>query len=129
MDVGIKIKLKSPSDFLVIKETLTRIGVASYKTKTLYQTVHILHKKGEYYLVHFLEMFILDGKRSTITEADYEKRNLIAMLLQDWGLVAIDDSYKDLPKAPTSAIKILSYKDKDTWETVSKYTIGNKNSH
>ena len=126
---GVQVEIVAPEKFLVIKETLTRLGVASNKTKTLYQSCHILHKRGLYFVVHFKELFELDGKSSNISQEDLERRNLIANLLQDWGLLIIDQSQKDLIKASTSSIKILSYNDKDTWECKSKYTVGNKNSY
>ena len=123
---GIKIELNEPEKFLLVKETLTRIGVPSNRTKTLYQSAHILHKKGAYFICHFKEMFKLDGKPSNIGEEDYGRRNLIAKLLQDWGLVTIEKPIPADSIAPMSSVKILSFKDKDTWQLVSKYTIGNK---
>jgi len=124
--IGIKIELKDPESFLLVKETLTRIGVASNKTKSLYQSVNILHKRGEYYLVHFKELFILDGKESNISEDDLNRRNLIAKLLEDWGLVMIVEKEDIATVAPLSSVKIISYKDKDSWNLVSKYTVGSK---
>jgi len=123
---GIRISLKDPESFLLVKETLTRVGVASNKTTTLYQSAHILHKQGEYYICHFKEMFKLDGKPSDISEEDLSRRNLIAKLLEDWGLVTVLDSEKLAMLSPMSAVKILSFKDKETWQLVAKYTIGNK---
>jgi len=122
MEVGVKVTLKKPDDFLLCKETLTRIGVANVKTKTLYQSVHILHKKGEYYICHFKEMFTLDGKPSTITEEDLTRRNLIVKLLNDWGLVEVDVS--PLQLAPITSVKIVPFKQKSAWVLVQKYTIG-----
>lgn len=126
LDFGIKISLKTPESFLLVKETLTRIGVASNKTKTLYQSVHILHKQGEYYICHFKEMFKLDGKPSDISDEDFGRRNLIAKLLEDWGLIQVMEVEKLATLAPMSSVKILSYKDKESWALCSKYTIGNK---
>lgn len=124
-EFGIKISLKDPESFLLIKETLTRIGVASNRTKTLYQSAHILHKRGEYYIVHFKELFALDGKRADISDEDYGRRNLIAKLLQDWGLLTILQPEKLKDVGGMSAIKILNFKDKDKWSLTAKYTIGN----
>jgi hypothetical protein len=126
---GIKIELKDPESFLLVKETLTRVGVASNKTTTLYQSAHILHKQGEYYICHFKEMFKLDGKPSNISEEDLSRRNLIAKLLEDWGLIKVIDIEKLAMLSPMSSVKILSFKDKDTWSLVSKYTIGNKKGY
>lgn len=126
MNFGIKVSLKDPESFLLVKETLTRIGVPSNRTKTLYQSAHILHKQGEYYICHFKEMFKLDHKPSDISEEDLKRRNLIAKLLEDWGLVTIFDRSNLTNLAPLSSVKILSFKDKDEWQLVAKYTIGNK---
>lgn len=125
-DFGVKITLKDPESFLLVKETLTRIGVASNKTKTLYQSAHILHKQGEYYICHFKEMFKLDGKTSDISDEDLNRRNLIAKLLEDWGLVKVVEKEKLADVSPVSSVKILSFKDKDQWNLVAKYTIGTK---
>lgn len=124
---GIEIRLGEEDDFLKVKETLTRIGVASRKDKILYQSCHILHKQGRYALVHFKELFELDGKASNFSEEDKGRRNTIATLLQDWGLVKIVDSdeAKD-PKAPLSQIKILPFKEKNDWVLEAKYSIGKK---
>lgn len=122
---GIQIDLKDPSDFLLVKETLTRIGVASNKTKTLYQSAHILHKQGSYYICHFKELFKLDGKPSSISEDDIHRRNLIAKLLSDWNLLVINSPI-ELVTASLSSVKVLSFKEKDSWVLTSKYTIGNK---
>ena len=121
---GIKITLATPESFLLVKETLTRIGVASNRTKTLYQSAHILHKQNEYYICHFKSMFILDGKPSDISEEDIARRNLIAKLLQDWKLLTIVDVLLPECCAPMSAVKIISHKDKEHWQLVAKYTIG-----
>lgn len=123
---GIKIALKDPESFLLVKETLTRLGVASNTTKTLYQSAHILHKQGEYYICHFKEMFKLDGKPSDISEEDLSRRNLIAKLLEDWGLIRVLDVEKLAMVSSMSSVKILSFKDKETWQLVAKYTIGNR---
>jgi len=122
IDDLLEISFKEVDDFLKIKETLTRIGVASRKDNKLYQSCHILHKQGKYYLVHFKELFKLDGKPSDISENDIERRNAIAKLLSDWGLLKIKADLGDL--APMNQIKVISYKDKDKWELVAKYNIG-----
>ena len=126
MEQGVKISLKTPSDFLLVKESLTRMGVVSNKTKTLYQSAHVLHKQGNYYIIHFKELFLLDGKTSNISEEDYGRRNLIAKLLQDWGLVTVLEPEKIVKLSPISSIKILNFKDKDNWVLTAKYTLGNK---
>ena len=126
LKIGVEISLETPEDFLLVKESLTRIGVASKRTQTLYQSAHILHKRGKYYICHFKELFTLDGKASTITEEDIARRNLIASLLQDWGLVSIK-STAPLIKAPQHSIKIIPFKEKGEWELQSKYSLGNKN--
>ena len=125
---GVKIELKDPESFLLVKETLTRIGVASNKTKTLYQSAHILHKQGSYYICHFKELFKLDGKPSDISEDDLHRRNLIAKLLGDWNLLTIVDPF-ELVIASLSSVKVLSFKEKDNWTLTSKYTIGNKGNY
>lgn len=124
---GIEIRLGEEDDFLKVKETLTRIGVASRKDKILYQSCHILHKQGRYALVHFKELFELDGKSSNFSDEDKGRRNTIAKLLEDWGLVKIvePNEVKD-PKAPLSQIKILSFKEKKEWTLEAKYSIGKK---
>ena len=122
IDDLLEISFKEVDDFLKIKETLTRIGVASRKDNKLYQSCHILHKQGKYYLVHFKELFKLDGKPSDISENDIERRNAIAKLLSDWGLLKIKADLGDL--APMNQIKVISYKEKDKWELVAKYNIG-----
>lgn len=121
----LEISLADPENFLKIKETLSRIGVASKKDNTLYQSCHILHKKGRYWIVHFKELFALDGKISDISENDLERRNTIANLLEEWGLLRIVDA-KDLRCCPMSQVKIISYKDKAEWNLVPKYNIGKK---
>ena len=122
----IEVTLGEPDDFLKVRETLTRIGVASRKERKLYQSCHILHKKGQYYIVHFKELFALDGKKANITENDIQRRNRIIQLLSDWGLVknVAPDSVLNL--APLSQIKVISYKDKGDWQLESKYNIGKK---
>lgn len=123
----IEVRLNEPDDFLKIRETLSRIGVASKKDRTLYQSCHILHKQGRYYLVHFKELFLLDGKRSDFSEDDIGRRNTIANLLNEWKLLELVDQSKTKdPKAPLSQIKIISHKEKDSWNLVTKYNIGKK---
>ena len=127
VDSLIEVTLQERDDFLKVKETLTRIGVSAKKENKLYQSCHILHKQGKYYIVHFKELFALDGKPSDISENDYARRNTILNLLCDWGLIEIVQ--KDLtvePIAPLSQIKILPYKEKNNWELVAKYNIGKK---
>jgi hypothetical protein len=123
----LEVKLIEDEDFLKIKETLTRIGVASRKEKKLYQSCHILHKRGLYYIVHFKELFLLDGKESDFTDDDRARRNTIAYLLEEWGLVTVVDGakFQDL-RAPMSLIKILPHRDKADWILESKYTVGKK---
>ena len=125
-DNMIEVNLKEPDDFLKVRETLTRIGVASRKEKKLYQSCHILHKKGQYYIVHFKELFALDGKKANLSDNDVQRRNRIIKLLSDWGLVEIvkDDSIKGV--APLSQIKVIAYKEKGDWTLESKYNIGKK---
>ena len=125
-DQMIEIILNEPDDFLKVRETLTRIGVASRKEKKLYQSCHILHKQGRYYIVHFKELFALDGKKANLFENDVQRRNRVTQLLQDWGLVNIVESSKVNDSAPLSQIKVLSYKDKGDWTLESKYNIGKK---
>jgi len=122
----LEIILKEPDDFLKIRETLTRIGVASRKDKKLYQSCHILHKQGRYYLTHFKELFAIDGKPSDISMNDIERRNAIANLLQDWGLVKLAKPINVDTNSVLSQIKIVSFKEKHEWELVPKYQIGNK---
>jgi len=126
----IEVQLKQQDDFLKVKETLTRIGVSSRKEKILYQSCHILHKKGQYYIVHFKELFALDGKPANITDNDIERRNAIAKLLEEWDLVKIvNPAIMEGNIAPIHQIKIISYKEKDDWELVSKYNIGKKSQN
>ena len=120
----LEVKLKEPDDFLKIRETLTRIGVASRKERTLYQSCHILHKQGRYFIVHFKELFALDGKNTNLSENDIARRNTIANLLKDWGLVDIISTLGEA--APLSQIKVLSFKEKDEWTLETKYNIGSK---
>ena len=122
----LEVTLNEPDDFLKIRETLTRIGVASRKDNKLYQSCHILHKQGRYFIVHFKELFLLDGKKSNLEENDIARRNTIATLMSDWGLVTIENREKAEPLAALRQIKIISYKDKDKWELCPKYNIGNK---
>ena len=117
------VSLKEPDDFLKVRETLSRIGVASRKEKILYQSCHILHKQGKYYIVHFKELFALDGKQTNLTENDIGRRNRIANLLKDWGLVTIPNGEQQ-NMSPLSQIKIISFKDKKDWELKTKYNIG-----
>lgn len=127
LETLVEVLLKQDEDFLKIKETLTRIGVASKRDNKLYQSCHILHKQGRYYIVHFKELFELDGKPSNLSEQDIGRRNTIANLLAEWGLVELHNPTKSKdPLTPLSQIKILPYKDKDRWELVSKYNIGRK---
>ena len=123
-DLMLEIKLSEPDDFLKVRETLSRIGIASRKERKLYQSCHILHKQGRYFLVHFKELFALDGKPATLSKNDIQRRNTIAGLLSDWGLVEILGDATD--KAPLSQIKVLSYREKDDWLLETKYNIGNK---
>ena len=122
----LEITLAEPDDFLKVRETLTRIGVASRKENKLFQSCHILHKQGRYYIVHFKELFMLDGKKSNLEKSDVERRNTIATLLADWGLVEIQNKDVAVECAPLRQIKIIGYKDKDQWELCPKYNIGNK---
>jgi hypothetical protein len=122
----LEITIKQPDDFLKVRETLTRIGVASRKDKTLFQSCHILHKQGKYYIVHFKELFALDGKLATLSENDIQRRNTIAILLQDWALIDIVEKEKAENKAPLSQIKVLPYKEKKEWTLSAKYNIGKK---
>ena len=122
----LEVKIKEPDDFLKIRETLTRIGVASRKERKIYQSCHILHKQGRYFIVHFKELFLLDGKKSNLEENDISRRNTIAQLMSDWGLITIQDKDKMNPMAPMRQIKIISFKEKNEWELCPKYNIGNK---
>ena len=122
----IEVGLREPDDFLKVRETLTRIGVASRKEKKLYQSCHILHKQGKYYIVHFKELFLLDGKKGNLSLNDVQRRNRIVQLLGDWGLVSINSKESIAEVAPLSQIKVLSYKEKGEWTLESKYNIGKK---
>ena len=125
-DMMVEVTLRQPDDFLKVRETLTRIGVASRKEKKLFQSCHILHKKGKYYIVHFKELFALDGKHANLTSNDVQRLNRITKLLSDWGLVSIceDDQIDDI--APLNQIKVIAFKDKSDWILESKYNIGKK---
>ena len=122
----LEVTIKQPDDFLKVRETLTRIGVASRKDKTLFQSCHILHKQGKYYIVHFKELFALDGKKATLTENDIQRRNTIAVLLADWSLISIVKKEAAENKAPLSQIKVLPFKEKKEWTLSAKYNIGKK---
>ena len=122
----LEVYLNEPDDFLKVRETLTRIGVASRKEKKLFQSCHILHKQGRYFIVHFKELFLLDGKKSNLEQSDLERRNTIATLLSDWGLLDIAKPHMNESKAPLRQIKIVSFREKNEWELCQKYNIGNK---
>ena len=126
VDSMVEVVLKEPDDFLKVRETLTRIGVASRKEKKLYQSCHILHKQGKYYIVHFKELFALDGKKANLSANDVQRRNRIVQLLSDWGLISISAKETIADVAPLSQIKVLSYKEKGDWTLESKYNIGKK---
>ena len=125
-DQMVEVILNEPDDFLKVRETLTRIGVASRKEKKIYQSCHILHKQGRYYLVHFKELFALDGKHANLTVNDVQRRNRIVQLLADWGLITIISPEKITNIAPLNQIKVLAFKDKGEWELETKYNIGKK---
>ncbi len=125
-DSMIEVGLREPDDFLKVRETLTRIGVASRKEKKLYQSCHILHKQGKYFIVHFKELFALDGKKANLSLNDVQRRNRIVQLLGDWGLVSINSKEGIADVAPLSQIKVLAYKEKGDWTLESKYNIGKK---
>ena len=125
-DQMIEVTLNEPDDFLKVRETLTRIGVASRKEKKIYQSCHILHKQGRYYIVHFKELFALDGKRANLTQNDIQRRNRIIQLLCDWGLVTVINIEKVTDIAPLNQIKVLAYKEKGDWVLETKYNIGKK---
>jgi hypothetical protein len=125
-DQMVEVVLGEPDDFLKVRETLTRIGVASRKEKKIYQSCHILHKQGRYYLVHFKELFALDGKHANLTLNDVQRRNRIAQLLADWGLISIVDADKIQDIAPLNQIKVLAFRDKQEWILETKYNIGSK---
>ncbi len=122
----LEISLNEPDDFLKVRETLTRIGVASRKDKKLFQSCHILHKQGRYFIVHFKELFLLDGKKSNLEENDVARRNTIAQLMSDWGLISIATENTIEPLAPMRQIKIIPFKEKNDWELCPKYNIGSK---
>ena len=122
----VEVGLKEPDDFLKVRETLTRIGVASRKEKKLYQSCHILHKQGRYYIVHFKELFALDGKKANLSTNDVQRRNRIVQLLSDWGLISMMSKESIADVAPLSQIKVLAYKEKGDWTLESKYNIGKK---
>ena len=124
-DQMVEVLLNEPDDFLKVRETLTRIGVASRKEKKLYQSCHILHKQGRYFIVHFKELFLLDGKKSNLEENDIARRNTITQLMSDWGLISLQSAKKIEPLAPMRQIKIIPYKEKNEWELCPKYNIGN----
>jgi hypothetical protein len=127
IEAMVEVKLNEPDDFLKVRETLTRIGIASRKEKTLFQSCHILHKQGKYYIVHFKELFALDGKTTNFTENDTARRNSIANLLSEWELISLVEPDKSAePTVPLSQLKILSFKEKDEWDLTPKYNIGNK---
>ena len=126
VDSMVEVVLKEPDDFLKVRETLTRIGVASRKEKKLYQSCHILHKQGRYYIVHFKELFALDGKKANLSTNDVQRRNRIVQLLSDWGLISISAKETIADVAPLSQIKVLAYKEKGDWTLESKYNIGKK---
>jgi len=125
-DTMIEVVLKEPDDFLKVRETLTRIGVASRKEKKLYQSCHILHKKGKYYIVHFKELFALDRKETNFSLNDVQRRNRIVQLLSDWGLISVVNADTIVDAAPLNQIKVIAYKDKSEWTLESKYNIGKK---
>lgn len=122
----LEVALNEPDDFLKIRETLTRIGVASRRDKKLFQSCHILHKQGRYFIVHFKELFMLDGKKANLEQSDLERRNTIATLLSDWGLLDWVGETTERPCAPLRLIKIIPFKEKSEWELCPKYNIGNK---
>lgn len=122
----LEVELTHPDDFLKVRETLTRIGVASRKDKVLYQSCHILHKQGRYFIVHFKELFALDGKQADLTDNDLQRRNTISKLLVDWGLIKVLQPSLFIDMAPLSQIKVIAFKDKDDWDLQTKYNIGKK---
>jgi len=125
-EMMLEVNLNEPDDFLKVRETLTRIGVASRKDKKLFQSCHILHKQGRYFIVHFKELFLLDGKRSTLEESDIARRNTIATLMSDWGLISIEQPEEAQPLAPLRQIKIIPFKERNEWDLCPKYNIGRK---
>ena len=127
LNTMVEVLFESDDDFLKIRETLTRIGIASRRDNKLFQSCHILHKRGKYYILHFKELFILDGKKSTITEVDYHRRNTIISLLEEWGLLEVIDDHKIKEKLSMNQVKVISFSEKHDWELVPKYNIGNTN--
>tara|TARA_B100000902_G_scaffold216031_1_gene205433 strand:- start:1034 stop:1456 length:423 start_codon:yes stop_codon:yes gene_type:complete len=125
----LEVMLNEPDDFLKVRETLTRIGVASRKDNKLFQSCHILHKQGRYFIVHFKELFLLDGKKSNLEENDIARRNTIAQLMSDWGLITIENTNQLEPLAPMRQIKIIPFKEKENWELCPKYNIGNNSKN
>ena len=125
-DQMVEVLLSEPDDFLKVRETLTRIGVASRKEKKLYQSCHMLHKQGKYYIVHFKELFLLDGKESNFSDNDMQRRNKITKLLSEWGLLAVVDESKLEESSSISQIKIIPHREKNEWELIPKYSIGSK---
>lgn len=125
-DLMVEVQLNEPDDFLKVRETLTRIGVASRKEQKLYQSCHILHKQGRYFIVHFKELFALDGKHANLTANDIQRRNRITQLLSDWGLIEVVKAESIADIAPLNQIKVLSFKEKDKWTLETKYNIGKK---
>lgn len=123
-EIMIEVSLKNPDDFLKVKETLTRMGIASNKDNILYQTAHILHKKGKYYIVHFKEMFLQDGRQANLTVEDVERRNRIIQLLAEWDLLSIESDMKDQPIAEYNTFKIIPHRDKNNWNLQPKYSFG-----
>jgi len=128
IEAFIEVRLKQKEDFLKVRETLTRIGIASKKSNTLYQSAHILHKRGKFYIVHFKQMFGLDGKRSTLSDDDLARTRRIAKLLSSWGLIELVNPIEEDECAPASQVKIIRHEDKGKWQLVPKYTIGRKSS-
>ena len=128
-EMMVEVQLSEPDDFLKVRETLTRIGVASRKEKKLYQSCHILHKQGRYYIVHFKELFALDRKHANLTLNDVQRRNRITQLLSDWGLIEVVKAESISDIAPLNQIKVLSFKEKDEWTLETKYNIGKKKAH
>jgi len=122
--LGVQVELEDPDAFLKVKETLTRIGIPSLRTKTLFQSVHILHKRGNYYIMHFKEMFALDGKLSNMTDDDVKRRNLITSLLEEWGLLKVKIALTD--KAKIGSIKVIPFSEKNDWQLEAKYSVGGK---
>ena len=127
LNTMVEVLFESDDDFLKIRETLTRIGIASRRDNKLFQSCHILHKRGKYYILHFKELFILDGKKSTITEVDYHRRNTIISLLEEWNLITVIDRDKIEEKLPMNQVKVISFSEKDHWDLIPKYNIGNSN--